>query len=273
MQLLRLQPGPAENMPLQGLYLQTPLAELATPQRPVIYGNFVQSMDGRIAVETDDGNSVVPRTLTSGRDWRLFQELQAHADCLITHGGYLRALQAGQHGNILQIGHDPQAADLLDWRRQHGLHKQPAVVIASASLSFEIPESLRASGQEILIATGAGADPQGIRHWEQQGYKVMRCGTGCYVEGAALADALAAHGFRAIYLIAGPRMLHTMITGNRLSRLYLTISHQLLGGEATHTLMRGPQLPAPALLELRSLYYGAAQDGHASEWFAMFEST
>ncbi len=56
-------------------------------------------------------------------------------------------------------------------------------------------------------------------------------GTGEQVEAEPLAALLSRLGYRSAYLVAGPRMLDTMLRQRRLSRLFLTLTHQILGGE------------------------------------------
>jgi riboflavin biosynthesis pyrimidine reductase len=41
---------------------------------------------------------------------------------------------------------------------------------------------------------------------------------------------LAERGYRCLYLLAGPQMLETVLRDGSLSRLYLTMTHQLIGG-------------------------------------------
>lgn len=84
--------------------------------------------------------------LTSGHDWRLFQELQAQADCMVTHGGYLRALGARKFQDILQVGVAKAALDIGAWRGAHGLTRQPAIAIVSRTLDFPLPPSLEQHG-------------------------------------------------------------------------------------------------------------------------------
>ena len=85
--LQELYPHPGTTRALDGTYLAHELNRLGTPAQPFVYANFVSSLDGRIAVvEADTGESYVLEDLTSGHDWRLFQELQAQADCMVTHG-------------------------------------------------------------------------------------------------------------------------------------------------------------------------------------------
>ena len=85
---------------LDGLYLEHALHRRGEPGKPYIYGNFVTSLDGRIAMRTDEGQAYTPPSLTTDGDWALFRELQAQADCLVTHGGYLRALARGELDDI-----------------------------------------------------------------------------------------------------------------------------------------------------------------------------
>ena len=49
--VIRLFPGPGQELPLQGLYLNHALRQKAESLgRPFVYANFVTSLDGRIAV-------------------------------------------------------------------------------------------------------------------------------------------------------------------------------------------------------------------------------
>jgi riboflavin biosynthesis pyrimidine reductase len=271
--LSRLYPPPCTDVPLRGLYLQQGLHRLGSREAPFVYANFLASLDGRIALEDRaTGETYLPKSLTTPDDFRLFLELEAQADCLITHGGYLRALQEGRLGNILQVGHQPEHGDLAQWRQAQGLPAQPAVVIASASLDFPMPASLKAHGQTVYIATGQGADPARIADWREQGYEVLQAGAGRLVEGAPLAKALGERGYRSIYLIAGPHMLDTMVRDGQLQRLYQTITHQLMGGEAFRTLVPGPVLGPVGHLVMRALYYDANSHGEAGQWFVQFDN-
>ncbi|MGF1645244.1 MAG: RibD family protein [Thiotrichales bacterium] len=269
--VLRLFPAPHATLPLEGLYLRE-LEGVEISDHPFVYANFVSSLDGRIALQGADGKpSYVPRELSNVRDFRLFLELQAQADCLITHGGYLRALAERRLGNILQVGVHPVADTLSAWRLARGLSAQPDLVIASASLDFEIPPSIIAGEQRVLIATFAGADAQRRRSWTERGFEVITAGTTRQVEGRALVQALAQLGYRRLYLIAGPRMLDTMLRDRMLHRVYLTLSHQLLGGTDFHSLLPGPELGAAGRLQLSALYHDLGHGDAPGQWFARFD--
>ena len=269
-QLLRLFPTPSETVPLRGLYLKENLHLRGAPGRPFVYANFLSSLDGRIALEDETGIPYLPKSLTTEDDFRLFLELHAQADCLVTHGGYLRALQEGRLGNILQVGVHELGFDLPAWRQAHGLDPQPAIVVASASLDFPIPESVKASGQRLMIATGQEADVDRAKDWEKLGYEVIRAGAGQEVNGGVLSRCLSERGFNTLYLIAGPLMLETMVREGQLAVLFQTISHQLLGGEAFRSMVPGPTLGNLGRVRMSSLYYDVDAGSGVGQWFAQF---
>ena len=268
--LLRLFPAPSEMAPLRGLYLQEKLHLRGKSGHPFVYANFLSSLDGRIALEDETGIPYLPKSLTTEDDFRLFLELHAQADCLVTHGGYLRALHEGRLGNILQVGVHELGSDLPSWRKSQGLAPQPAIVVASASLDFPIPESIQAAGQRLMIATGQEADPDRVRDWEARGYEVIRAGAGREVNGGVLCRCLSERGFNSLYLIAGPLMLETMVREEQLSVLFQTISLQLLGGEAFRSMVPGPILGVQGQTRMSSLYYDEDAGGGVGQWFAQF---
>lgn len=270
--LYRLYPPPFNVETLRGLYLKLNLCALGSRDEPFVYANFLTSLDGRIALEDAAGVTYLPKSFTTPDDFRLFLELECQADCLITHGGYLRALSQNRLGNILQIGGHAAADDLVEWRVARGLPPQPAIVIASASLDFPMPASIREHRQRCYIATGSLADPEKVASWRDRGYEVLFAGQGNLVEGQVLTRQLGQLGYRTIYLIAGPHMLDTMVRQGCLSRLFQTITHQLMGGEAFRTLLPGPELGLFGHLKLRSLYYDPNSPTGAGQWFAQFES-
>lgn len=272
MEILELYPKPGATRPLEGTYLAQALLRRGTPAQPFVYANFVSSIDGRIAiVEAHTGESYVLEDLANAHDWRLFLELQAQADCLVTHGGYLRALAEGKFGDILQVGVAGHAPDIGAWRATHGLTRQPAVAIVSRTLEFPLPPSLQKHDQPVHILTGTDAPPARVQYWQRQGYEVLFAGTGASVQGAPMIRRLAGLGYSRLYLLAGPQMLETVLRDRALSRLYLTITHQVIGGEVFHTLTAGPRIGDAGRLKLHSLYYDPSAPRGTGQWFASFD--
>ena len=270
--MVRLFPVPGRKRPLEGLYLDETLPAPVTGAPALVYANFVTSLDGRIAVSDDGGTSHLPEGLTNPRDWRLFQELQAHADCLVSHGGYLRALAAGRLGNILQVGAGEGSGDIVQWRATQGMAGQPAVAIVSASLEFPIPESLARFGQPVCVLTTTAANDDRRAALEAAGYDVVTTGAGPWVRAREAVEALAERGYRRLYLQTGPRMLESALRDRVLARLYLTISHRLVGGERFDTMVRGAPLRAEGGLRLGTLYLDEASDLDCGQLFARFDT-
>jgi riboflavin biosynthesis pyrimidine reductase len=268
----QLLPEPAIDLPVQGLYLDREVASLSPsdPSGPLVYGNFVTSLDGRIAIGEAETTSHVPRAISTRADWRLFQELQAHADAFITHGGYLRALARGQLGNILQVGLREDAADLLPWRRARGLDRQPVVIVASTSLAFTLPPSLGEHDQPVVIATTKRAPPDRVEAWREAGADVRVTGDSERVGARALVDIAAQFGCRRVYLQSGPQVLADMVRERLLGRLYLTISAQLVGGEHFHSLTDGDVLGPAGRLHLERIYHLAGDGETAPQLFTSY---
>lgn len=266
--LLRLYPGPPGDVPLAGALLADRVHELGSPAAPFVYGSFVSSLDGRIAVsDPDSGETRLPPGLSNPADFRLLLELQAQADCLITNAGYLRDLAAGRLDDVLQIGTRAEGSDLAAWRLAEGLAPQPAVVVVSASLDFVLPESLAGSGQRVMVAVGRDAPAGPVERLRRAGMEVIVAGDGTAVGGPALVRALGDRGFSSLYLLAGPRMLETMLRGGVLARLYVTLAHRLFGGAHFQSMIQGPELGEAGRLRLTSLLH----DADGGQWFARFE--
>lgn len=265
--LLRLYPESYEKVSVKGLYLAHQLHKLGAAESPFVYANFLSSLDGRIAVEdTARGTTHIPKHITTASDFALFMELHAQADCIITHGGYMRALGEGRLGNILQV----KDKEHLDWRRNNGLQPQPAVIIASGSLNFPPHNSLKEHSQSVYIATGKNADPDRVRYWQDMGYSILFAGDDQAVHGAPLIHALSGLGYKSIYLVAGPQMLDTVIREKQLSRLYLSMTHQLIGGRDFRTLLTGDMLGPEGNLMLEALYYEQDSPPGAGQFFMQF---
>lgn len=270
--VLRLFPPPHEELPLKGLYLSHRLHLQGSQGRPLVYTNFATSLDGRIALpDPKRGIHRIPKPVANARDWRLFQELAAQADLLLTSGRYFRDLASGQAQSSVPVSDDPRHTDLLHWRAAHGLSPQPAVGVLSASLDVPLPPSLHQEGRPVYIFTGAAADKSRVRTLERQGAKVLYTGNGSRVDGRALMHALERLGLRSVYSIAGPEVLHTLLAADAVDRLYLTFTHLLLGDEGFDTLVTGPRLTPPVSLRLASLYFDPHAPPGTGQSLAVFE--
>lgn len=243
-----------EQYPLKNLYLDHKLRQFASQERPFIYANFVVSLDGRIAIPhpTKPGMKV-PKNVANDRDWRLFQELAAQADLIISSGRYLRDWADGRAQEILRVD-DPDFADLRDWREAQGLKPQPDIAIISGSLNFPIPEVLTANGRKVIIFTTANPDPARVAEIEAQAGDLHVVGK-TSVSGEQMAAKMAELGYQTVYSAAGPKILHLLLTGGVLNRLYLTQVGRLLGGSPFSSILEGDLLETAVDAQLHTLYH------------------
>ncbi len=268
--LLQLFPQSSDKHELKNLYLYKHGWYTANTKQPIVTANFLSSLDGRIAISADaNSKAELPKSLTSQEDFRLFLELHAQADCLITHGGYMRSLAEQKLGNILQLPSNRDCEDLFSWRAIQGLAPYPAIVIASSSLDFPMHPSLKEHKQQVYIATGQQTDTDKTKKWQDDGYEVLFAGKSKSVQGKLLIDALAVKNYKHFYLIAGPKMLHTMINDQQLSRLYLSYSHQLIGSDFFRTIIDGPTLNSPELA-LNTLFFDDASENKHGQFFSSY---
>lgn len=272
--LLRIFPSPAEHVPLQGLYLTERYGPPPGGSRSFVYANFIASLDGRISLPNPSfGRLEVPTAVANPRDFRLFQELAAGADVLVTSGRYVRALPRGVSTRSFPLSPNPEYADLHRRRRSRGLAPQPAVAIVTASLELPSLDGLAASGRPIYVATGRAASPQKAARVESEGARVLRAGEGERVEGGKLVEALEREGHRNIAMIGGGEILRALLVDDALDRLYLTLACRILGGTVFDTLLTGPVLAPAPRLEVNALHYdaGSTSAAGAEQLFAIFD--
>ena len=220
---------------LEGLYLSHRLQELATKlDRPIGVANYLTDINDVIAVAGVRGS---PEKLRNPSDWRLFQELSAQADALITGASYMSefAEKGRSNQNVLtQFDKGSTFEDLGDWREQKGLKRSPDLVVVSRSLNFGIPRAISEWGRKITIfTTNLMRDSENAKELEKAGATVIGAGKEG-VAGAEMIERLGHDGYKVIKMISGPRILKILmdaeftneegevIRKGALDRLYIT---------------------------------------------------
>jgi riboflavin biosynthesis pyrimidine reductase len=198
---------------------------------------------------------MVPKETSNDRDWRLYQELAAQADLILSTGRYLREWADGKAQEILQTD-DPKFKDLRDWRIAQGLNPHPDIAIISASLDFPIPRVLTTEGRKAVFLTTAKPDRERARELEKKAGPVYVAGRK-RVTGKLLRQRIRELGYRTVYSAAGPQVLHTLLEGEALDRLYMTFANRILGGEEFDTIVTGDLLKPAGDFKLNSLYFDA----------------
>jgi riboflavin biosynthesis pyrimidine reductase len=253
--ITQLYPSPVRELPLTGTYLSHDLRQYGIRNgRPYIYTNYISSIDSRIAIPRKDGSGMtVPGDIANERDWRLFQELAVQADLVISSGRYLRDWAEGNAQEILDVD-DPRFEDLRQWRLERGLSPHPDLAIISGSLRFPIPEILTAGNRKVVVFTTAAADPGRVQEIENLAGQVIVAGEQS-VSGAETARHMAELGYQSVFNSTGPRVLHLLLAGNALDRLYVTQANKLLGGQPFSSIVEGPLLHPEVDLRINTIYF------------------
>ena len=208
---------------LEGLYLRHNLQELARKLgRPVVIATYITDLNDVIAVKDVHG---APEKLKNPSDWRLFQELIAQADVIITGTSYMSEFAGkGESGqNVLtQFDKGGTFEGLGDWRVKNSLKRNPDLAVVSRSLDFEIPEGIITKGREIFVFTTYNmANSDKAQKLKDAGATVMGAGDEG-VDGTVMVNRLGQEGYKVIKLTTGPRILKILMDAKVLDRLYIT---------------------------------------------------
>ena len=270
--LTRLHPADPSPHPLSGLCLEHRLIEQAEAGQPYIYSSFIMSLNGAIAIDDGQGNWTHPATLTDPRDLRLLCELMAQADCLITSAGYLRDLERGSLGNLLQLPKTPEFQDLSDYRARHHDTSFPTVLVISRSLDFQVPASIEEHQQTLRVLAPGNAPERRVAELRDQEVDVVLSEDMDWVGSEAVIANLKELGARTAYLFCGPQMNGILMQSDQVRRLYLTWLHRLQGGHPALTV--GSFLPASrsSPLELVELFQAEAEGDLPGFWFGYFDA-
>jgi riboflavin biosynthesis pyrimidine reductase len=90
------------------------------------------------------------------------------------------------------------------------------------------------------------------------------------VDASLLRDKLKELGYRRVYAIAGPAVLHTLLQGNALDRLYHTTAHCLLGSTKFDTFVWGPEFDPAVCMPLRAMYLDSHAPAGAGQTLAVY---
>ncbi len=266
--IARLYPEPG-TQPLAGTYLAHALRERGTPDAPFVYTNFIASLDGRIAQrDAQTGRYGVPRAIANKLDWRLYLELAAQADAVLTSARRLRELAT--LGRTLRCVADLTARDLAAWRRERGMPTFPACVLVTATLDLPFDAMRMLEHDEITVLSAAEPTPAQRRAMDDVGATLVPIAAD-RVGGADVVDVARRRGYRTVYSIGGPNVLRMLAVDDSLHRLYLTHAHRLLAGDDYATLLSGDSLLPPVALKLHELYLLAARDDAPQMLFASYD--
>ncbi len=215
-------------IPLKNLYLSEGLHNISENLGgSIAYTNYICDLNEVIAVKDQDGVFRVPNALRNYDDWRLFQELEAQADVIVTSKAYLGRFAAEGENvqNILtEFEEGSEFEDLGEWRLKSGFKsRRPDIAIVGRRPDIIIPKSAMQAGRNILFfTTYVLANSDDAKRLGDRGVTVVGAGAEG-VDGQVMIDYLAARrNYRTIYTVAGPSIVKILLDARVLDRLYVT---------------------------------------------------
>jgi len=203
------------------LLAEADLAGRAGDVRPYVFFNFVETLDGRAAV---DGSS---RPLGGGGDHEMLLALRTVADAVLVGPGTIRAEGYGRLLSAERRAQPPLA----------GLISRRVDIPGGAGL-------FAAADQPVVVYGPAGAGPAPEVAAPVEVVPLADC-----TPANALAD-LRVRGVRALLSEGGPTLFHGFLADGLVDELFLTLS-PIMTSDATQTaILSGPRLAAHARLSL-----------------------
>jgi len=212
-----------------------PLAIPLRPDRPTIVANFVESLDGVVALGTGPRGGGSDISGASQADRFVMGLLRSVADGVMVGAGTMRA--APRHEWTPRAIAPRWAADFAAWRVSLGLAAQPTTVVVTSK--GDIPEdhpALMRNDVPVVIATTAlGAD-----RLAGPAERLSGGGTAHRVRVEVLADSgsvtpqaldglLMRLGIRLVVCEGGPHLLAGLLEAGRVDEFFLTVAPQVLG--------------------------------------------
>ncbi len=215
--------------PLHELLAEVRPRERAPADRPFVYVNMIETLDGHAAI---DGRSAA---LGDAADLEMLLELRALADAVLIGTGTLRA------EGYARLVRSPERRAR---RVAAGLSEDPPAVLISRR--FEIPWEaglFAAPEQPVVIYTRVDGDVPDV----PAPVEVVRLEDPR--PAAVLAD-LRARGVGALLCEGGPTLLRALLAAGLTDELFLTIAPVLSGDDAEPGITAGGPFPAPLEAEL-----------------------
>ena len=197
---------------------------------PVLRANFIASADGAVSVDGLSGG------LHGPGDKEIFDTLRMVCDALIVGAGTVKA----EKYDALRL-----TAPARAWRRDHGLHEFPLMVVVSQALTLDLDQLIFTDAPIPPIVVTTKSAPLDRLTGKAE---VLAVGDE-EVDLAAMVAALRERGATQLLCEGGPRLFNSMIAADLVTELCLTVSPLLVGG-GPGRIAAGPPAP-PRSMSLR----------------------
>jgi riboflavin biosynthesis pyrimidine reductase len=192
-------------------------------EEPCLYANFVSTIDGVVAIPSIPRSNALVAADSEG-DRFVMGLLRALADCVLIGAGTLAASPKGtwQPGRV----YPPAADEFAELRRRRGRPERAAVAILTGRGSIS-PEHPVLEAGALVLTSSAGAERLDGRL--PAASEVVVIGDEPTLDARRAVDALHERGHRVILAEAGPHTFGSLLAGQLVDELFLTISPLLAG--------------------------------------------
>lgn len=222
--------APASIADRYGGPLEVPLH----PDRPTLIANFVESIDGVVALATGPRGGGSDISGSSEPDRFVMALLRTIADAVVVGAGTVRS--APKHEwTPRAIAPEWQAA-CEKWRASLGLAPQPTtIVITAAGDVADGHPGLTAPDVPVVIATTERGASVLARRGVPAGAEVEIVSNGEIVGADAIVTLLRRRRVQLALCEGGPHLLADLLDGGALDQLFVTLAPQVLGRAASFT--------------------------------------
>jgi riboflavin biosynthesis pyrimidine reductase len=197
--------------------------------RPTVIANFVSTLDGVVAFDTDESSGGGEVSGFFDPDRFVMGLLRAMADVVLVGAGTVRA--APTHEWTARRVHGPSSELYAEWRSRLGvLALQPTTVVATARGELDPRHpGLSAPDVPVIVATtNAGLSQLEATRFAGN-VRVEVAGTGDNVTAGRLVEIAGSTGARLILCEGGPHLIGDLVRAGLLDELFLTIAPQIAG--------------------------------------------
>jgi len=206
------------------------------PDRPTVIANFVSTIDGAVAFDTDGSTGGGEVSGFADADRFVMGLLRAMADVVLVGAGTVRA--APTHEWTPRRVQPGSAGLYAAWREAMGISLQPTTIVATASGSLDPKHpGLSAPDVPVILATTESGAARLRAAGLASNARIEVAASGGPIAATALVEIAARSGARLVLCEGGPHLIGDLLAAGLLDELFLTLAPQLAGrDDATHRL-------------------------------------
>jgi riboflavin biosynthesis pyrimidine reductase len=199
------------------------------PDRPTVIANFVATIDGVVAFDTDGSSGGGEVSGFFDPDRFVMGLLRSMADVVLVGAGTVRA--APTHEWTPRRVHKRSAASFAAWRRTLGMTAaQPTTIVATASGDLDLAHpGLSAPDVPVILATTPSGAERLRTARPAPNATIETIGGDRQVPARDLVGIAAAAGARLVLCEGGPHLIGDLLAAGVLDEVFLTIAPQIAG--------------------------------------------